>query len=492
MTESTNTPPYRPFPSGILPEPIKSYIRQGARACGCDQSFIGLPLFSALAAAIGNKRSIQLKKDWIEPCVIWTATVAKSGQVKSPGLKLALKYVRKKQDESFRQHNEAMQLHETEQLNYEREFQDWKRKRSGDPPVKPDEPKPKRFICADVTVESLAPLLLDNPDGLLLARDELNGWFNSFDRYASGGRGDSAHWLEMFGAQPMLVDRKTGDRKSIYVPKANVSVTGSIQPRVLDKALGDEHFCNGMAARFCMCMPPPRIKKWTDAELSQSVDREMSLVFDYLYSPNANTQLDSENNEVLASLSDDALSMFKQFSTSHCEEQAGLPEKLGAHWSKLEGLCARFALVIHTVRWAAADASVTDVNTVDAQSVTIAIYLIRWFGEQAERVYEALQEDAHQREIRERIELIWSKGGRISVRDYQRSYRRLRGKPQDAYQELRDLAVLGHGGMEVVTQGEKGGRPSEVFYLYDQPGDANTQSMQRDNEVLASSAELVA
>ena len=50
--------------------------------------------------------------------------------------------------------------------------------RKNDPPPS-EPPSAQRFIVGDATVEALIPLLQDNPRGLLLARDELNGWFGS-------------------------------------------------------------------------------------------------------------------------------------------------------------------------------------------------------------------------------------------------------------------------------------------------------------------------
>ncbi len=64
-------------------------------------------------------------------------------------------------------------------------------KTADDPPEKPETPQAERCVVSDTTVEALAPLLLANPRGLLLARDKLAGWIGSFDRYAGGkgGRG---------------------------------------------------------------------------------------------------------------------------------------------------------------------------------------------------------------------------------------------------------------------------------------------------------------
>ena len=63
---------YVPFCTDALPEPIQSYVRGGAKAMTCADSYVALPMLSALAAAIGNTRRIGLKKGWSEPAVVWT------------------------------------------------------------------------------------------------------------------------------------------------------------------------------------------------------------------------------------------------------------------------------------------------------------------------------------------------------------------------------------------------------------------------------------
>ena len=150
-----------------------------------------------------------------------------------------------------------MEAYNAEMLRYDIELATWKgAKGKGEPPEKPTEPVPWRCLCDDTTVEAVAVLLLQNWRGLLMARDELAAWLGGFDRYAQGKGGDVPKWLEMHGGRSIMVDRKTGDRKTIYVPRAAVSVTGGIQPATLQRALGRAYFENGLAARLLLACPP--------------------------------------------------------------------------------------------------------------------------------------------------------------------------------------------------------------------------------------------
>ena len=142
---------------------------------------------------------------------MWTGIVAESGTLKSPAMEYALQPLRQLQADDFRKHAEAMKEYESARLRYERDLAQWKKsKGETTPPEKPVEPEPVRLIVADVTIEALAPILESNPRGVLLARDELAGWFGSFDRYSQSKGGDMASWVEVHRAGPLTVDRKTG------------------------------------------------------------------------------------------------------------------------------------------------------------------------------------------------------------------------------------------------------------------------------------------
>mgnify|MGYP005852013251 CR=1 FL=1 len=380
--------PFKPFPTDALPEPARSFVRTCARAIGCDESFIALPLLSALASAIGNTRRVQLKRGWTEPAIVWAAVVGDSGTLKSPALEVALRAIRKRQHTAIKRHVEAMEKHQDELMRWEKDVAAWKRsKGDGDPPAKPEEPKADRCWCDDVTVEALAVLLLNQWRGLLLVRDELSGWLGGFDRYAQGKGGDVAKWLEMFGGRSMVVDRKSGNPRTIYVPRAAVSVCGGIQPVTLARALGTEHRENGLAARLLLACPPRRPKRWTEADISPDLERSIAAVFERLYDLRPTADDDGDAQPVIVPLSADGKAAWVDFYNAHGQEQADLAGDLSAAWSKLEGYAARLALVVHLVRWAAGDSTLTSADEVDADSVAAGVKLSRWFGNEARRAY---------------------------------------------------------------------------------------------------------
>ena len=82
---------FEPFPVDALPEPLRGFVAAGAKAIGCDPSYLALPILTALAAAIGNTRRIQLKRGWTAPAMSWAAIVGESGTAKTPAFKLVMR-----------------------------------------------------------------------------------------------------------------------------------------------------------------------------------------------------------------------------------------------------------------------------------------------------------------------------------------------------------------------------------------------------------------
>jgi hypothetical protein len=201
---------HEPFPVDTLPSPIGRYVHEATKAIGCDPSFVALPLLASLASAIGNSRRIMLKPGWFEPCILWTAIVAESGQHKTPALSVATQFLSREQNTALVEYEAALADYRQAMCRYDDDMQAWKKKREGDRPTKPDEPVARRYIVSDTTIEALACVLRHAPRGVLLERDELAGWLNSFDQYKGGKGGDTAHWLTLFNAKPLRIDRKTG------------------------------------------------------------------------------------------------------------------------------------------------------------------------------------------------------------------------------------------------------------------------------------------
>lgn len=457
--------PYKPFPVEILPEPVGSFVRTCAASLGCDPAYITVPLLPALASLIGNARRIQLKAGWLEPPVIWAVTVGESGTMKTPGFQVAMKALRELQHDEMRAFEDRRAKFELEEIHYDKEMREWKQKGSGEPPEKPIEPQPARFIVSDTTVEALLPILKHNWRGVILARDELGGWISSFDRYAQARGADAAHWLSMFNAETVINDRKTGPDRTIMVERAAVCITGGIQPGMFRRAIGNYHRENGLLARFLIAWPPRRVKKWTDTGITPEMEAKLGALCDR-HRELEPQRFDDRVEPVIIRLSSEAKARWVRFVNEHAQEQSQLTGDLCAAWSKLEAYTARLALLVHCIRWAANDPTQASEAVVDEVSLAAGITLTQWFGYEARRVYLMLDENEDDQARRHLIELIERTGGSTTVRQWQQ--RRSHRTSQDAEAELTDLQAHGYG--QLAYARKKGPGPqSKVFKLHPAP-----------------------
>ena len=460
---------FMPFPVESFPEPIRSYVIQGAAAIGCDPSFMALPMLSALASAIGNTRRVQLKRTWTEPAIVWTAIVGESGTAKSPAMEQALRCVRQRQINDMRAYKAELEQWESDHAIWEARQSKWKQAAASGKTTETI-PEPVRPICRrtwtdDATIEALVGKLMENPRGLLMVRDELSGWF-SFGRYASDkGGSEVAHWLELFGGREMIVDRKGSGTE--YVPRASVSIAGGIQPELLRKSLTDTNRENGLAARILYAMPPREQKRWSDEDINADIEARVAEVFEHLYTLEPETDADDPSNLIpkLITLDADAKARWIRFVNEHGYEQMELTGDQAAAWSKLEGYAARFALINHQTRIASGDQCIADPVILDLESLEAGITMVGWFARETKRVYARLvhagsEESAHiRKQYAEVIKWIRSKGSQTTARDLSRGPDECRPKGK-AKSSLEELVRAGLGRWESGSKGR-----THVFHL---------------------------
>jgi hypothetical protein len=407
--------PYKPFPVEALPAPLMEYVRQGALALGCDPAYLALPCMAVAAGMIGFTRVLQIKRTWRVPSALWTLVIAESGSLKSPAHDLVTKYLFKLQKRLDAEYQRKL-------AEYVGAKEKWKaackaaEKGEGEPPGdEPVEPVGQTAFTSDATIEAIAELIGENPRGLLVACDELAGWLNSFTRYkGKAGGTDLPRWLSMHSAGGFAYHRKTGDRRRIVVPNAAVSIAGGIQPGILARVMAEDFLEAGLAGRLLMSMPPRPAKKWTELEIDPDTENRYHGLLDSLY----RLQFDGDGPHVLK-LSPEAKAAWVRWYNAWSSEQATVEGPLAAAFSKLEEAAARIALVHHVVTHV--DRCETDLGPVEVESVEAGITLARWFAQEARRVYALLAEDEGQRNVRQLVDFIRARGGKITVRELQRA-----------------------------------------------------------------------
>jgi hypothetical protein len=458
-------PPPADFPTEALPEVLAEFVKQTAHAVGCPTPFVALPVLAAVLGSIGNTRRVRLKKDWEEPAVGWFALLGESGDLKSPAQRAALRFLKRDEARLARENRDAAREYEWERDKYRKERAD--AVKDGRPmPPEPRCPRKVRALIDDVTIEKVVVMLGDNPRGLLLARDELNGWVGSMTRYngKDEGGGDLARWLSIHDADPVIYDRKTGDQQTVLVPAAAVSVVGGIQPGVWRRVMTALHYDSGLVARLLLGWVEADPRCWSDAEAPAACVQGYEDLLAGLRAIELRVDADGVPAPAVLGLTPAAHKAWVQFFDGWAERLAASDGVQRAMLSKLKGACARLALAHHVAGRVAARQDST--NPVGKESVAAAITLTDWFADQAERVYGVFGLDEAVR-LRGRLcDFIRRRGGSITPRGLHKANRSR--YPTVAAAECA-LAALAREGLGVWLVTAVRGRPSKVFHLAPEP-----------------------
>jgi DNA primase len=369
-TEADSGPSYEPFPLRALPGPVRAYVRAASEALPAPPAMVAVPTLSVLSGAIGDAARLQLKRSWTEPATLWTVLVAPSGSTKSPAFKHAVRPI-------FRRESEARD-------EYEQALAEWKQQEE---PDEQDKPTRDRYRTGDATPEAIVKILNENPRGILLARDELGAWIGSFDRYVNGAA-DLQFWVEVWQGIQASRDRAGEGNTTVDTPA--VPVTGTIQPGTLTEKLDEIHFDTGFAARLIFCQPPPKPKRWTEADVSRDVRDRYDRLLGRLYGKDWGQSVTLEPY-TLVSLSPDAKAAWIEYYNEANRSLEARPEG-PAKAVAAKGIThtARLALILHLCRKASGE---TDSNEVDAASMEAALEVGQWLTNETLRVYNELNLD---------------------------------------------------------------------------------------------------
>ena len=444
---------YVPPPLDLLPDVLQDYVRAAARSLNVDVSFILLPLISALGSAIGNARSIFLKRNFVQPPVIWSAIIGRSGSRKSPSLEAGCFAVVEHERELMRQNKQAME-------KYENDLAEWENKEKKERGAKPELPLSPTCLMDDMTLEALADAMQENPRGVLVKKDELSHWFESFDQYHAGKGADVSRWLSLHTGVFFGLDRRS-DKRRYRIHQPRVPVTGGIQPKVLRRVLTEDFFERGLPARYLFSYPPMRQDKWSEAEVSTASRDRVLKLFGELWSLQPEKDDHGQQQPKLLKLEKDAHAQFVRYYNECGASAVQADEREEAAWHKLSGYAARLALIGQL-------AHIPHADVVTGAIMEAACKFARWSGNEAVRIYNVLAETQEQREQRELCEFIERRGGVVTVRDlvtYYRPIKNLGARGTEKATGMLNVLVQNECGKWEEIRPEGRGRPTRVFRL---------------------------
>lgn len=238
-----------------LPQVIADWAFDVAPIVGVDPTMIVMPAIVACAGMSHDAIKLQPEAKntgWRESARLWGAIVGDPSTKKSPAISKVLGIVKKIDSECHEKEGKLKYEFSIKEKAYAKAeaayIEALSKGQAAELPPKPDYPEIPRALAQDFTVEALRDILKHSDRGILAERDELAGWFGSFDQYKSGGRGgaDRSNWLELYNGGARRIDRVGG---SVFVKNWSCSLIGGIQPEVIRQlAAGSQE--DGLMQRF--------------------------------------------------------------------------------------------------------------------------------------------------------------------------------------------------------------------------------------------------
>jgi hypothetical protein len=291
------------FEMDLLPANLQPWALDMQYRLQCPPDYIGVGIMVGLAAAVGNKVTIQPKAadhSWQVVPNLWGLLIGDPSAMKTPAMESALKPI-SRMEELLKEEN-------------------------------------IRLTVKDATIQSVQVIQSSNPSGILLVQDEISALFNKFDQPSST---DRQYLLEAFnGGSSYSVDRMS--RESVFIEKNTLSLIGTIQPDVLKgifQTNGSKS--DGFMQRLQLAVWPDSIEQeYVDSLPDELAEREAWAVYTSLYQIEA----------TLLQFSSSAQKVFENWMRQSFKQSAELGKdglsELSSHVTKYRSMVPTIALLI--------------------------------------------------------------------------------------------------------------------------------------------------
>jgi Protein of unknown function (DUF3987) len=369
------------FPVEVLPEPVRLFVEEGARSLGCPLDYLAVPALVVAGAALGKACRLSLTPTHQQQAALFGLVVGPPGSGKSPALALVLWPL--------------LALEECRRDCCQFASERWL--------ALPEEergraPQARRWLTTDFSTETLVPFVAAQPQGILVARDDLGGLIQALSRSRKGVGQQDPILLQLWSGTDLVVKRKgRRDPGSLVLDRPFVAVIGGIQSTLLERLRprGRSGFKgeDGILAPFLVACPEPapaRREEWEG--LSGDLCRAWYEVIECLAAVEGEA---AEPEGRSLRLSESGRAAWERFTAGLADERnaADFPAHLQGTWGKLRGQGGRLALVLHVLPWAAAGGEGEFPPLVEGSTVDQAARLIDYFKGQARRLHGCLESD---------------------------------------------------------------------------------------------------
>lgn len=261
----------------MLPDSLRDWVFDSAHRMQAPADFVSVGALVLLGGVIGRQLAIRPKSkdNWAVVANVWGCLIGPPASMKSPALRESRRMIDsmdRDEEAAFAQaeycYQQAVETHKI----FQGQLRD-KAKRAGSPdkiqailadiPEEPEKPVRRRFCLQDTTAEAVAEVLVENPVGIVLLRDELSSFLAGLDR--PGQEASRGFYLEAWnGTDRFSVDRIT--RKGGTIDGLCVGIIGAATPGAISnyvaEALSTGRGADGLLQRFSLVTYPDPISGW--------------------------------------------------------------------------------------------------------------------------------------------------------------------------------------------------------------------------------------
>lgn len=361
-------PPVPDFPAEILPDIFIPWLSDAAHRACYPMDFAAVISMAALGSLIGRQLGIRLKQkdDWTEHANVWGMIVGAPSTLKSPAMREGMGLLKNLQTAASQRYQE-----ETQDYNHQLELSKLKktvkkheiRKKLeqnheteidfSDVPL-PSKPIERVYWTSDITAEKLGEILAENPNGLLVERDELSSLLTNLEDekhatarslYLSGWSGNDGYRFDRIS------------RGTTTMEKFALSIIGGIQPgplaKYVRKAFAGER-ADGLLQRFQLAVwPDAKGFEYVDKEPDSGAKNKVIALFSRIDQIILDLKNSLPQDSSYIHLSTEAQMVFIEWYSDFMLKRQEIENNgkecpaICAHFGKYPGLIGKLALIIH-------------------------------------------------------------------------------------------------------------------------------------------------
>lgn len=366
-------PPVQPFRSELLPRVLRAWIEDIAERTQAPADFAAAAAMVEASCLIGRKVRIRPKRkdDWTVTVNLWGAAIGRPGLMKTPLVREVMKPILQLEIDAKKEYAEGRKQYDAKKAIADEQEKLAKRNlkkaleeedaglaeeiSAGIAGGQPDVPVRRRYQTNDPTVEKLGELLNENPNGLLVLRDELIGWLRSIEK--QGQESARAFYLEAWDGSGRFAYDRIG-RGTIDIESVCVSIFGNATPGPIGayvaEAMNGGSGDDGLIQRFQLLVYPDapkdwvNVDRWPDTQAKQEA-REALLRLNTLSPESVGAESDSDRSIWFLRFSEDAQELFDAWrATLEARLRSGADHpSVESALAKYRSLVPSLALITH-------------------------------------------------------------------------------------------------------------------------------------------------